>query len=69
MPLGVEIEEPTWNQIASPSKYDNKLISTLKLIVHAVLARPAEMKNRFITVTHLYNTKIVKISFYRFWHK
>ena len=36
--LRVEIEEPTWNQIASLSKYDNTLISTLKLIVNAVPA-------------------------------
>ena len=26
--MAVEIEEPTWNTSASPSKYDNKLISS-----------------------------------------
>ena len=38
MAVGVEIEEPTCIKIASPSKYDNKLISTLKLDVYAVHA-------------------------------
>ena len=48
--MAVEIEEPTWNSIAIPSKYDNKLIYTLKLIVHAVL--DIGKKTRFSTVTH-----------------
>ena len=36
MAVSVEIEEPTWNTIASSSKYDNKLISNLKLDLHAL---------------------------------
>ena len=32
--MGVEIEEQTLHTIANPSKYDNNLISTLKLDVH-----------------------------------
>ena len=48
--MAVEIKEQTWNYITIPSKYDNKLIFTLKLIVHAVLDLGDE--KRFSTVTH-----------------
>ena len=34
--MGDEIEESTLFQVACPSKYENKLISTLKLDVHAI---------------------------------
>ena len=35
---GFEIQNLNSARVASPSKYDNKLMSTLKLDVHAVLA-------------------------------
>ena len=65
-PLGIKIEEPTWNQIASPSNYNHTLIFILKLIVHVVLDIGDEKPFKYCNTRTFYYTEIVKIRFLPF---